>query len=148
MSTKPQNLPFALPAPLFRVPYTLRGPTVLYICRESSTNPPFFCKTNPILIRAKINLTLYIKEIYGNFTRLRTMKNKPKTNPKQTQFVEPEMNVNTVITMNYEQITMNNANKNKPNQTQFQTQLSVVCRAIRNNIGYNKELTITEMTTN
>ncbi len=57
----------------------------LYICRESSTNPPFLCKTNPILIKAKINLTLYIKEIYGNFTPLRTMKNKPNSNPKQTQ---------------------------------------------------------------
>ncbi len=39
------------------------------------------CKTNPILIRAKINLTLYIKKVYGNFTYLRTMKNEPKTNP-------------------------------------------------------------------
>ena len=31
------------------------------------------------------------------------------------------MNVTSVKTMNYEQITMNNANKNKPNQSQFQT---------------------------
>ncbi len=45
----------------------------------------FLCKTNPILIRAKINLTLYIQKIYGNFTPLRTMKNKANTNPKQTQ---------------------------------------------------------------
>ena len=44
------------------------------------------CKTNPILIRAKINLTIYMKKIYGNFTRLRTMKNKPNTNPIQSQF--------------------------------------------------------------
>jgi len=59
---------------------------VLYNCRERSTNRTFLCKTNPILIRAKTNLTLYIKKIYGNFTPLRTMKNKPKTNPKRTQF--------------------------------------------------------------
>ena len=46
-----------------------------------------------------------------------------KTNPIQTQnkanLPAPQMNVNTVITMNYEQITMNNANKNKAKQTQF-----------------------------
>jgi len=29
------------------------------------------------------------------------------------------MNLSSVKTMNYEQITMNNANKTKPNQTQF-----------------------------
>jgi hypothetical protein len=29
-----------------------------------------------------------------------------------------QMNITSVLTMNYEQITMNNANKNKPNQTQ------------------------------
>ena len=36
------------------------------------------------------------------------MQNKPN-------LLDAQMNVNTVITMNYEQITMNNANKNKPN---------------------------------
>ena len=36
------------------------------------------------------------------------MQNKPN-------LLNAQMNVNTVITMNYEQITMNNANKNKPN---------------------------------
>ncbi|MHC4602908.1 MAG: hypothetical protein ACYS6W_06205, partial [Planctomycetota bacterium] len=36
-------------------------------------------------------------------------------------FRKAKMNVTAFITMNYEQITMNNANKNKPNQSQFQT---------------------------
>ncbi len=85
MSTKPQNLPFSLPAPLFRVPYTLRGSTALYLSR-----------------------VLYKSTLF--------MQNKPNL-PKA------QMNVNTVITMNNEQITMNNANKNKPNQTQFKPNL-------------------------
>jgi len=39
------------------------------------------------------------------------MQNKPNS-------LDTQMNVTSVKTMNYEQITMNNANKNKPNQTQ------------------------------
>ena len=38
---------------------------------------------------------------------------------KQSQFENTQMNVNSVKTMNYEQITMNNKTKNKPNQSQF-----------------------------
>ena len=61
---------------------------------EHSTNQLFLCKTNPILIRTKINLTLYIKKIYGNFTPLRTMKNKPNTNPikANTKPIKPKTN--------------------------------------------------------
>ena len=51
------------------------------LCLSAFVAMSQLCKTNPILIRAKINLTLYIKKIYGNFTRLRTMKNEPKTKP-------------------------------------------------------------------
>jgi len=43
------------------------------------------------------------------------MQNKPN-------FLDAQMNVSSVKTMNYEQITMNNEPKNKPNQSQFQTQ--------------------------
>jgi hypothetical protein len=42
------------------------------------------------------------------------MQNKPNSLGAQT-------NVTSVITMNYEQITMNDPNKNKPNQTQFRS---------------------------
>jgi len=40
----------------------------------------------------------------------------------KANFLRTQMNLSSLKTMNYEQITMNNANKNKPNQTQFQTQ--------------------------
>ncbi len=43
------------------------------------------------------------------------MQNKPN-------LLDAQMNVSSVKTMNYEQITMNNANKNKPNSKPKQTQ--------------------------
>jgi len=44
-----------------------------------------------------------------------------KQSQNKPNFLNAQMNVTSVKTMNYEQITMNNANKNKPNQSQFQT---------------------------
>jgi hypothetical protein len=55
-------------------------------------------------------------DIQNTTYEIRTiMQNKPN-------FQKARMNATSVKTMNYEQITMNNANKNKPNQTQFQRQ--------------------------
>jgi len=42
----------------------------------------------------------------------------------KANLLDAQMNVSSVKTMNYEQITMNNANKNKPNQTQPVVSLS------------------------
>ena len=52
--------------------FSLLPGDALYICRESSTNQPFFCKTNPIspIFRLKMKILL---------------KNKANTNPIQTQ---------------------------------------------------------------
>ena len=55
------------------------------------------------------------------------MQNKPN-------LLNTQMNVSSVKTMNYEQITMNNANKNKANQTQF-AKCSNRCK-----LSKNKEL--------
>jgi len=55
------------------------------------------------LIRAKINLTLYIKKIYGNFTPLRTMKNEPKTNPNKPNLPEGKIDAKCVVTKDYEE---------------------------------------------
>ena len=49
--------------------------------------------------------------------------NKANTNPIRPNLLKAQMNLSAVKTMNYEQITMNNANakqsQNKPKQTQF-----------------------------
>jgi len=64
------------------------------------------------------------------YTCTKTTNHKPQTTIHESRstnkenkpnFLDAQMNVSSSITMNYEQITMNNANKNKPNQTQFQT---------------------------
>ena len=60
-----------------------KSPRLLYTCRESSTNHPFFRKTNPIFTEPKMNLNPYNKRSYENFIPIRTMKNEPKTNPIQ-----------------------------------------------------------------
>ncbi len=57
-------------------------------------------KTNPIQTQFKANLT--------------------QTNPIQTQFQKrPKMNVNKVLTRDYEEKRSSRREENKPNQTQF-----------------------------
>jgi len=89
----------------------------LYICRESSTNHPFFCKTNPIFTRPKTNLTPYNKRIYENFMPLRTMKNKPKTNPISEN---PKMNLTPYKKRDYVKYMTFGPQKTNPIQTQFE----------------------------
>jgi len=48
------------------------------------------------------------------------MQNKPN-------LLNAQMNATSVETMNYEQITMNNANKNKPNPNPIRTQSNPIC---------------------
>jgi len=84
----------------------------LYICRESSTNHPFFCKTNPIFTRPKTNLTPYNKRIYENFMPIRTMKNEPKTNPIPEN---PKMNLTLYNKRDYEKNSPFGLQKNEPN---------------------------------
>ncbi len=66
----------------FRHFSSLFTPSLLYICRESSTNHLFLCKTKPILSAVgglQMNINLYVIEDYKNETTLRPQK-------KQTQF--------------------------------------------------------------
>jgi len=65
----------------------------LYICREISTNQPFLCKTNPIsnpILSAvgglQMNVISLVTKAYENKSNWTLGENKPKTNPKQTQF--------------------------------------------------------------
>ena len=49
---------------------------------------------------------------------MRHLVNVGKTNPNKPKVKIGKMNITSFITMNYEQITMNDANKNKAKQTQ------------------------------
>jgi len=46
----------------------------------------FLCKTNPILARPTMNLTLYLKRNYEKYSPLRTVKNKPNFSPNKPNF--------------------------------------------------------------
>jgi len=52
----------------------------------------------------------------------------------KANLLDAQMNVTSVKTMNYEQITMNNANKNKPNQTQPVVSLPAVSKVEPSNL--------------
>ena len=76
-------------------PYIYVPIRYLYICRESSTNQPFLCKTNPILSAVgglQMNLKLCYKMTYQNFIPLAGYKNKPKTNLVLSALSYPECN--------------------------------------------------------
>jgi len=100
------------------------------------------CKTNPILSAVgglQMNVTSFITKYYENKWQRRIRKNKPNTNPIQTQFkanlLDAQMNISSVLTKDYdnEQRTMNNERlcKTNPKQSQFQkVHLILLCGAL------------------
>jgi len=90
----------------------------LYICRESSTNHPFLCKTNPILSAVgglQMNVTSLITVVYENIANWTLGENKPNTNPIKANFQRAQMNVNSLITKDYRKKDDFAVQKNKPN---------------------------------
>ena len=64
----------------------------LYICRESSTNPPLFIQNKPNFRKSQMNVTFFDRSKYVKLDTLADGKNKPKqtqnkanSNPIQTQ---------------------------------------------------------------
>ena len=108
-----------------RVSSYLRAYKALYICRESSTNQPILCKTNPILSAVgglQMNLSILSKMAYKNFIPLAGQKNKPNSNPikPKTNPISkmPKMNVNIYYITVYSDKSYLPRVQNKPNQTQ------------------------------
>jgi len=67
--------------------------SALYICRESSTNQPFLCKTNPILSAVgglQMNVTLYNTTAYKNNSNRTLGQNKPNSNPIKANFFKSQ----------------------------------------------------------
>ena len=87
MATESQNLPFSLPAPLFRVPYTLRGSTVLGPLHLSRVlyKSTLFMQNKPNLLDAQMNVTSVITVDYENIATWKLCENKPNSKPIQTQ---------------------------------------------------------------
>jgi len=99
----------------------------LYTCRENSTNRLLFMQNKPNFLRGQINATLSATKDYENKWQRRVRKNKPKTNPIQTQTnpisEKPKMNLNFYSTKDYDNKPRFRApgkqTQFKPNQTQF-----------------------------
>jgi hypothetical protein len=54
----------------------------LYICKESSTNQPFYAKQTQF-VEAEIAISLCLSKRYANSTFLSKAKNKPNSNPNE-----------------------------------------------------------------
>jgi len=99
---------------------------ILYNCRGSFTNRLLFMQNKPNSQKDKINATLFATRDYENKPPRPTPKNKPKTNPKQTQTnpisEKPKMNLSFYSTKVYDNKPPLRApgkqTQNKPKQTQ------------------------------
>ena len=80
----PNSLPNMMIQPRTNYLSSALCPLHLYTCRESSTNPPLLCKTNPISKTPQITATTVPTKGYENnagLCRPKTNPNEPKTNP-------------------------------------------------------------------
>jgi len=57
----------------------------LYICRESSTNRPYFLQNKPNFQKVKLNVNKVLTEDYEKRTLGQRGKNKPNSKPIQSQ---------------------------------------------------------------
>ncbi len=125
-----------------RVSFTLMGSSILYICREPSTNQLLFMQNKPNFQDTQMNVNIYYTKAYNNETASGSRKNKPNQTQfakspnecklnfnkglqkkrcfhrpnKQTQFLQmPKMDVNVYVIEDYENETAFRLQKNKPN---------------------------------
>ena len=97
---KKQSL-LALPAPLFRVPYTLRGSFGISTTVESALQIRPFCTNKANFRKSQMNVNEVLTKNYEQIDTWSSGKNKANTKPIQTQFKA-------------------NTNPNKAKQSQFQ----------------------------
>ncbi|MBA7611929.1 hypothetical protein ES703_19160 [subsurface metagenome] len=131
MSTKPQNLPFALPAlefsnrgsknPLWL--YFLLSDIVALHLSRALYKSTLFMQNKPNLLDTQMNINFYPTKDYENKRLCRCVKTnpiqsqyKPNTNPISSK---AKMNANAFLQKDYENETAFRPQKNKPNQTQY-----------------------------
>jgi hypothetical protein len=97
MNRTPKTMNFAIKNSVNQCKSVSKRQLSLYICRVPSTNPTFLCKTNPILCVFNPKTTI-------------SLKNKPNSNPIQTQ-MNPILNEKCTIRGVYPDLS----GQNKPN---------------------------------
>jgi len=127
VSTHQLQFLFHHPDPVQPFWLALQMSRILYKCRENATNRLLFMQNKPNSLRGQINATLCATKDYENKWQRRVRKNKPKTNPIQTQTnpisEKPKMNLNFYSTKAYDNKPPlrppAKQTQFKPNQTQF-----------------------------
>ena len=120
--------------------------SLLYICRESSTNRPFLCKTNPILSAVgglQMNVSNIIIRNYTIFIPLAEQKNKPNSNPIKPNLRKSKINVNLYVIEDYRKKDDFIVRINKPNFQNAQNE-----RKLNFNKGLQKKLCFSVQKTN
>jgi len=94
----------------------------LYICREFSTNRPFYAKQTQFFMQNKPNspnvqiyINFYYIKDYQNFIPLAGPKNKPNSNPIKPNFKKAKMNISLTLTKDYRKKDDFSVRINKPN---------------------------------
>ena len=86
--------------------------SLLYICRELSTNQLLFMQNKPNFRKSQMNANLYNTKDYENKWQWRVRINKPNSNPISEK---PKIDVSLYATKKYENKTAFRPQKNKPN---------------------------------
>ncbi len=89
--------------------------SLLYICRESSTNQLLFMQNKPNFRKSQMNVTPYNTTEYKNIANWTLGENKPNSNPIKPNFRKAKMNVNLTLTKGYRKNDPFAVQKNKPN---------------------------------
>ncbi len=84
----------------FRHFSSLFTPSPLYICKESSTNQPFYAKQTQFP-KSQMNVNTYNTKDYENISDWTIGQSKPNSNPIKPNLRKAKMNVNSLITKDY-----------------------------------------------
>ncbi len=81
--------------------YAIRAPS-LYICRERSTNQPFYAKQTQFP-KSQMNVSIYLQTEYENKCNWTIGQSKPNSKPIKPNLRKAQMNENLFATKDYEE---------------------------------------------
>ena len=92
--------------------------SVLYNCRESSTNRPFFMQNKANLEKTQMNVSIFSKMAYENKSDWTLGENKPNSNLIKADFPEVKMSTSSILAKDYENKSVLAVLENKAKQSQ------------------------------
>ncbi len=101
--------------------------SVLYICREPSTNQLLFMQNKPNVKDTQINVNSYMKSKYEKLDTWLSGKNKANSNPIKPNFKKAKMNVNLTLTKDYRKKDDFVVRINKPNLQNAKNEHKRIC---------------------